>query len=370
MLRRVRRQLLHLLRRSGVYQLAANSSWRRRRLLILCYHGVSIADEHEWNNQLYVSPAMLRERFQTIVRAGCHVLPLDEALVRLREGTLPALSVALTFDDGGHDFHARAFPLLREFGFPATVYLTTYYCHFQRPVFDVACAYLLWRARRDSFDFERLMPGVGRLALDTAQHRRAAARRIRDWANDSGLSGVGKDETLHDIARALGLDYDAIFSTRLLSVMTPDEVREVAAAGIDVQLHTHRHRTPADRESFRQEIEDNRLGIEGILGPGARDHFCYPSGVYRPAFVGWLGQCGVRSATTCDPGLAAPDADQLLLPRLVDTGNISQVEFEGWLTGVGEWVPHRKYAEGAGSTLADRRARAKVEVRPARRQTA
>ena len=55
--------------------------------------------------------------------------------------------MALTFDDGMFDFHSRAWPLLRQFGFPATVYLTTYYSDYTKPIFGLLCSYVLWRAR-------------------------------------------------------------------------------------------------------------------------------------------------------------------------------------------------------------------------------
>ena len=41
---------------------ARNSQWRGERLLILCYHGVSLDDEHCWNPSLYVSPETFRGR--------------------------------------------------------------------------------------------------------------------------------------------------------------------------------------------------------------------------------------------------------------------------------------------------------------------
>lgn len=77
------------------------------------------------------------------------MLPLGEGLRRLRDGTLPPRSICLTFDDGGYDFFQQAYPLLQKYGFPATVYQTTYYTLLERPVFNLVCSYMLWM-RRDA----------------------------------------------------------------------------------------------------------------------------------------------------------------------------------------------------------------------------
>ena len=37
--------------------------------------------------------------------------------------------------------------MLQQFGFPATVYLTTYYSDYGKPIFGLLCSYVLWRAR-------------------------------------------------------------------------------------------------------------------------------------------------------------------------------------------------------------------------------
>jgi len=118
---------------------------------------------------------------------------------------------------------------------------------------------------------------------------------------------------------------------------------EVAANGVDVQLHTHRHRTPEVEQSFRQEIIDNRKKIRAVIGKEAR-HFCYPSGVYRKQFIGWLEKENIVSATTCDAGLASRGDDMYLLPRLVDTTGRAQLEFDSWLSGVGALLSFRKPA--------------------------
>src|SRR6266481_3475420 len=147
MLRNVRLATLRLLKMSRVFDLVADSHWRRDRLLILCYHGTSLEDEHLWRPGLYMRPELLEQRLEILKRGGYAVLPLGEGLQRLEGGTLPDRSVAITFDDGTHDFYKAAYPVLRAFGFPVTVYQTTYYTDYQRPIFNLITSYLLWKRR-------------------------------------------------------------------------------------------------------------------------------------------------------------------------------------------------------------------------------
>ena len=143
----VKRRVLGASSRLGILDGVRDSKWRQRRLLILCYHSISIDDEHEWSGTYSMSPDVLESRLRMLRDGGYNVLPLDEAIRRLYERTLPPRSVVLTFDDGMYDFHARARPLLQQYGFPATVYLTTFYSEYRKPIFGLFCSYVLWRAR-------------------------------------------------------------------------------------------------------------------------------------------------------------------------------------------------------------------------------
>ena len=130
----------------GIYSRFRRSAWRTQRLLILGYHGFSQMDEHLWRPGLFMPPSMFVRRLESISRMGCTVLPLDEALTRLQTNSLPAMSVVLTFDDGFYNYYNVAHPVLRRFGFPSTVYQTSFYSVWNRPIFNLACSYLLWRA--------------------------------------------------------------------------------------------------------------------------------------------------------------------------------------------------------------------------------
>lgn len=341
-LRPFKRVALQALHRTGGFTLVADSEWRRQRLLILCYHGVSLDDEHLWNGALYMPPDMFEQRLRLLRSMRCAVLPLAEAIERLYSGTLPARSVALTFDDGYHDFVAAAHPLLKQYGVPSTVYLPTLHCGRRAPVFTIGASYILWKARGTRIPVPRVQEEP--LDLRSAAGRDDALAAVKEVARRDKLSLDGKQHLLRELAERLHVDFEAIVAKRLLQIMDPEDAARLAQGGTDIQLHTHRHRTPHDREPFIEEIETNRTRIEQLTGIVPR-HFCYPSGAYEPEFLPWLTETRVISATTCDPGLASRRTPPLMLPRVIDTTATSVREFQGWLSGAA-WLitPRRSYA--------------------------
>ncbi len=269
-------------------------------------------------------------RMEALRRNDCRVLSLDEGLAKLRDGVLPERSVCLTFDDGFFNFSARALPVLRSYGYPATVYLTTFYSGLHIPIFSLACSYLLWK-------------GQDRIRREDPRECHARAARVRELESEARarkFSTVARTALVSETASRAGIDYQEFSSSRILQLMDPAEIEALAPENVAIELHTHRHRTPLDQVLFSNEILENRAWIARVSKTSAR-HFCYPSGRCRPEFLPWLEKLGVVSATTCDPGLATRSHHPLLLPRLVDTSGLSEVEFESWLAGVGAILPRR-----------------------------
>lgn len=341
MIRSLKQSTLHTLRGVGAFEAVSRTRWRRSRLLVLCYHGISLDDEHEWNPGLYIPQSLFERRMRFLRDAGYQILPLSEGLERVKRGDLPERSIAVTFDDGMYDFHALAWPVVRRYEIPVTVYLTTYHCDFNRPIFRLACSYLLWKHRASTLDPRGLAGLDTPIALDSSEARQRVVTALDRYAKSEDLTGRDKDSLIALLAARLEFDYSTIVERRLLHIMNPEEVRQTAALGVDYQLHTHRHRTPVDQDLFRREIEDNRRRIAELTGCTAR-HFCYPSGVYHADFIPWLEQLEVESATTCDPGFVTANSNGRLLPRMLDHMGVSDVEFEGWLTGLRALMPSRK----------------------------
>lgn len=332
---RLRKGVLGALRAGGVFHRVLRSRWRSERLLILCYHGFSLRDEHLWDPGLFVTAEHFEGRLELLRRLGCTIVPLGEALIALQEGTLPPRAVAITVDDGNYDFMARALPALERHHVHATIYVSTYHVADQRPVFNVMSSYLLWRAMRNGRSEVRLPVMGTTVSLPGRAAAWAAAADLRERAQEERWSAADKLEYLVQLSAAAGEDWEALSAQRVLHLMSIPELASLPRNRVDVQLHTHRHRTPRDREQFLWEIYRNREVLaEAGLAPEERAHFCYPSGVHYPEFLPWLRESGVRSATTCVPGLVSRTTDQLLLPRFIDTTGTPALEFEAWCTGV------------------------------------
>ena len=343
MFKKTRLAALKLLKAGGVFRVVRDSRWRQSRLLILCYHGISLGDEHEWRPALYMSPHQFEARLSLLKTGGYNVLPLEEALQRLKARTLPQHSVSITFDDGTYDFFQRAYPLLRRFGFPVTVYQTTYYSDHQLPVFNLICSYILWKQRGKVLLGGKTLGLDDQLDLRTEAARQQIVRRLIVLSDERKLTGQEKNEIARQLALLAGVNYGELTSRRILHIMRPDEIKQLAGDGVDFQLHTHRHRTPRDRGLFQKEIRDNRERLTELTGKAA-SHFCFPSGVYDQNFLPWLSEERVQSATTCDVGMVTENHEPLLLPRFIDTTRRSDLEFESWLTGVGELLAVRRAA--------------------------
>lgn len=291
----------------------------RRGFRILCYHGFSLADEHEWSADMFMSGSFFRRRMEVIAASGMPVVPLEQVL----RDDYPDHAIAITIDDGWEGTLTVATPILQEFGFPATLYLSSYYSATQTQVFNVLADYLLWKTEKPrvslpewSIDIE-IPPGAHRAALgDLRQlgHR---------------LGQVERQRLADELAQALGVD-----STGLFYYLSLDQAKELDRLGIDLQLHTHRHRFDGiARDDAIEEVQANRAYLDSVR-PAPRQHFCYPSGSYSSEQIAWLRDLDILTATTCAPGLNYRGQDRLQLHRLLDSQSIPENWFAAMLDGI------------------------------------
>jgi peptidoglycan/xylan/chitin deacetylase (PgdA/CDA1 family) len=89
---------------------------------ILCYHNLG----PQTRGRLLLAASVFEEQMRYLKREGFHVITLRQFLefVALRQ-QLPRKTVVLTFDDGWRSFKEYAYPILKELGYPATLFIYT-----------------------------------------------------------------------------------------------------------------------------------------------------------------------------------------------------------------------------------------------------
>lgn len=133
------------------------------------------------------------------------------------------------------------------------------------------------------------------------------------------LQNVGFSATCYVVSGLLGQSnvWDAPHGVAPAALMTGDEVRQWADAGMEVGSHTVHH---ADLEAVsdataRAEIADSRAALQDMLGRDVTQ-FCYPYGRYRAEHAAMAREAGYVAATTTVRSRCHADADLFELPRV------------------------------------------------------
>lgn len=305
----------------------------RHGVRILAYHGFQLRDECAFRPKLFMSAVTFAERMRTIQRLGLQVIALSELVAMLRSGNDLGARVVITIDDGFFGVYRDALPVLKRFGFPATVYVTSYYVQKGTPVFRLAVQYLFWRSRRTRLVLRDCAWAKDEEVdlSDSRQRERVMWQAIRH--GESECDEPQRQQLAAQLGDLLDVSYQEVCSQRMFCLMSPRELGELRASPLDVQLHTHRHVFPADdRERAVAEVEENRSMLAPIAA-SALQHFCYPSGAWDPIQLPWLAATGIASATTCEAGLTFAGAQPLALSRFLDGEDVHAIEFEAELCG-------------------------------------
>lgn len=286
--------------KSAVLVLAGVAALARQRLAgqgsVLAFHGLRAEDAPVGvqDSSLHLPVGTFRALCQHLA-AHYHVMPLVEMATLLQAGqALPPRAVALSFDDGYASNYHLAYPILREFHLPATIFLTTGFLDGTSP---------LWFQQVD-------------LALSAQQATATPASLGETLAALKALP----DALMREKVQAWVKDLPASPAPAVTHPLSWDQVREMQASGlVHFGGHTHTHPILArcSIEQQRQEIFTCHSRILAELGQAPRV-FAFPNGGpadFTPETQSLLAEAGFESAWTMISGRATPTSPSLRLPR-------------------------------------------------------
>ena len=280
--------------------------------LIFMFHAVA---ERPSPFRLQVSREEL-ERFCRVVAESYDVLPLAELESRRRSGTLPARAVAITFDDGYADNHDVAWPVLKEHGLPASVFVTTGTVGGERLLWFHRVAYIFETTRPEELP---VSVGPWTFTLDTDGERVSTVARV--CGDLKKMPAARREELIAELGEALGV---TDFSPLAREMLTWDQLRAMDAGGFSVEAHTVTHPILGAEpiEVAAREIAESREVLCEKLGRKV-DLFAYPNGKSEDMtddVVRAVERAGFRAAFTAEFGAASPSQDPYKVPRVTAYG--------------------------------------------------
>jgi len=279
------------------------------RLSILIFHRVLAQPDPLFPGELDVV------RFDKIcawLTAWFNVLPLDDAVRRWRDRTLPSRAAAITFDDGYADNHDLALPILRHHGLTATFFIATGYLD-GGVMWNDEVINALRNTRRSSVDLrdiEGLAAGVVVLGSDAARRNAISEvlQAIKHMTADGRRAAVAEVCERADATAYRG------------EMMSSPQVQALHRAGMQVGAHTVTHPILAglDAVAARSEMQRSRSQLESLLQDRV-GLFAYPNGRpgldYSVETVALARELGFDAALTTSWGATGRATDPFQMPR-------------------------------------------------------
>lgn len=248
--------------------------------------------------------------FMAFVSKNFSVLPLREAVERLRLGCLPQRACCITFDDGYADNLTVALPILEKYRLPATVFIATGYLDGGRMFNDIVIDTI---ALTNNSYLDLTEIGLGTYSLTCLQERRTAINTILEQ-----LKYRMPKQRNADVMRLQELTGCRQSPTNIM--LTSEQVVELACRGVEIGGHTviHPILTSLKDDEARHEISAGKRKLETIIGKPVT-LFAYPNGRpyrdYTARHVAMVRELGFEAAVSTAHGVASPMSDRFQLPR-------------------------------------------------------
>jgi peptidoglycan/xylan/chitin deacetylase (PgdA/CDA1 family) len=288
----------------------------RLPIVVLAYHRITPPEqEHSkinpFDSDLISATTEDFEWQMRYLRDHFEVVPLTRLVAHLSgRDPIDRPSVIVTFDDGFRDNYTYAYPILKELGIPATIFLSTEMVDSREAIWFQMVSFLMMKSDPQSIQVEGIPERLPR--SNDAQIRRSDARMLQKHLKS--LPHRKFQSTLVDLKTYMKSDnsFDDLDDA---VAITWEQAREMQENGIHFGSHTVTHGilSRMDQAEQQRELIQSKRRIEEALGKPVQA-IAYPVGrfssinddvLYETSCAGYrLGACyesGVNWANQLSP---------------------------------------------------------------------
>jgi peptidoglycan/xylan/chitin deacetylase (PgdA/CDA1 family) len=286
---------------------------RPNLLRVLTYHRVDTPQARPWLDPVLISASPevfeVQMKYLSANYQPVSVFDVLEALERNDQAILPRRAVLVTFDDAYQDFEQHAWPVLKRYQIPITLFVPTAFPdHPER---------LFWWDRLfhalHSTGKSKVSTPIGNLAIGTDLERSQANLRLKDYIkslpNDMAIAFVGDVEQQLDV------------SPQANCVLGWKELRKLAHEGVTLAPHTRTHpiMNHIPPSAMQTEALDSLYDLQREVGE-TQPVFAYPSGFHNLEVVSAVRAAGFKLAFTTERGINLLGRDDPLQLQRINVG--------------------------------------------------
>ncbi len=257
--------LTHTLERTGGLALARYLT--RSKTRILMYHRVI-----ENPALPGISPELFEQQLIYIKR-HFNVVSLNQLLKDLGNRQ-KNYQVAITFDDGHHDFYRNAWPILKKHNAPATLFATTGFIDRRVWLWPDMLRMIMFTAKPNTY----LTEEMGKITL-SSDNALSVWNTVADYCLT--LSHAARMSYINNLADLMDVPIHSEPQEPFAPV-TWDELRKMSAEGLDIGSHSDTHPILSDLndDDLITELKISKQRILDEIGISPKG-ICYPNGMAK-----------------------------------------------------------------------------------------
>lgn len=274
--------LARIIYRSGTGNIKSKNNSRYGSPVILYYHRVCDVTKNFLQIPDLVVSKNNFERQMEFVKKEFNVLPLDVIIDHLKKGkALSCHDIAITFDDGYIDNYLYAYPILKKYGIPATIFVTTGYIGSNNLLWWDRLSLIIKAMRGTEIVWDDFSSDLLTSELKSILNNEKALRRsLTPLTNYLKSVGVHKREAIIQYLGKTILNSESLLSHQRV-FLSWQEIKEMSGNGITFGSHSHTHAilTEMDDEYMNRELSLSKELIRENVGSDP-EGFSYPDGCF------------------------------------------------------------------------------------------